>query len=84
MDDFRGWQTNLRWGGPTDDVERLATSMGDEWIEDADAIAEYRMRNQYIRSAAEHLAERERQRVESFAWRYEARTASAQIQQQQQ
>jgi hypothetical protein len=28
--------------------------------------------------------EAERQRVESFAWRYEARTASAQMQQQQQ
>ena len=57
LDDFRGWQTNLRWGGPTDDVERLATSMGDEWIDDAEAIAEYRKRNQYIRSAAEHLAD---------------------------
>ena len=57
LDEFKGWQTNLRWGGPNDDVERLVNSMGDEWIEDAELIAEYRKRNQYIRAAAEHLSD---------------------------
>ena len=56
LDDFRGWQSNLRWGGPNDDVERLLSSFGEEFIEDASVIGEYRKRNEWVRSAGDHLA----------------------------
>jgi poly [ADP-ribose] polymerase len=57
IDDFRGWQSVLRWGGPNDDVERLLNTMGDQWIEDRALIDEYQRRNQFVHTAAEHLSD---------------------------
>jgi len=57
IDDFQGWQSELRWGGPNDDVQRLMDTFGDEWIDDKSVIEEYRKRNQFVSAAAEHLAD---------------------------
>lgn len=57
LDDFKGWQSNLRWGGPNDDVNRIANTMGDEWIEDSGTLEEYVKRNEYVHSAAGHLSD---------------------------
>ena len=55
LDDFRGWQTNLRWGGPSDDVERLMDAMGDILIDDRAVVDEYKKRNQFLQSTAMRL-----------------------------
>lgn len=57
LDDFRGWQNQLRWGGPNDDVERLLNFYGENWIDDEKIVAEYKQRNQWILTATLHIAE---------------------------
>ena len=57
LDDFRGWQSNLRWGGSTDDVERLMNAFGDEFIDDESVVSEYRKRSEWVRTASERISE---------------------------
>ena len=57
LDEFRGWQTNLRWGGPSDDVDRLMATMGDEPVDDTALIDEYKKRNQWLHTATLHLSD---------------------------
>jgi len=59
LDDFKGWQSQLRWGGPNDDVERLMKTFGEEFIDQSSSgiVEEYKKQNQLILTATLHIAD---------------------------